>query len=61
MANLFSVVCGDRTKGNDHKPEHRKFCTNTQRNLFTVRVTNTGAGCLGRLWILLFWRYSRPT
>ena len=38
MANFFSAVCGDRTRGNDHKLQHRKFCTNMRRNFFTVRV-----------------------
>ena len=38
MANLFSAVCGVRTRGNSHKLEHMKFCTNMQRNFFPVRV-----------------------
>ncbi len=38
MANLFSVVLGDRTRGSSHELEHRKFRTNMQRNFFTVRV-----------------------
>jgi len=29
-ANLFTVVCGDRTRGNGHKLKHRKFCTDMQ-------------------------------
>jgi len=39
MANLFSVVCGDRSSGNTHNLEHRKFCTIMQRNFFPVQVT----------------------
>ena len=38
-ANLFSVVCGDRTKGNSHKLKHGKFCSNMRRNFLIVRVT----------------------
>ena len=39
MANLLSVVCRDRIRGNGHKLEHREFPSNMQENFFTVRVT----------------------
>ena len=38
MADLFSGVCGDRTRGSGHKTEPRQFRTNTRKNFFPVRV-----------------------
>ena len=60
-ANLFSAVCEDNTWGNSHKLEHKKFCTTMQRNFFTVRVTEHWNRLPRKMWILLLWRYSRPT
>ena len=32
-------MCGDRTRGNSQKVQHRKFYINVCKNFFTVMVT----------------------
>lgn len=39
MMRLFLMLPSNRTRGNGHKVEHRKFHMNTRKNLFTLKVT----------------------
>ena len=39
-ARLFSVLLGNRTRGNMHNLKHRKFYINMMKNFFTLSVTD---------------------
>ena len=57
-ARLFSTVPSNRTRGNGHKLEHRKFCQNMRINFFEGYWALEKA--TQSLWSLLPWKYSRP-
>jgi len=58
---LSSVVPSDRIRDNRLKLENRKVNLNMRKNFFTLGVTEHWSRLPGRLWILLLWRYSKPT
>lgn len=58
-ARVFSVVPGDRMRGNGHKVEHKIFSLNTRKYFFTVKVMEHWHSFPERLWILHPWRYSK--
>ncbi|NXV78274.1 AMFR ligase, partial [Atlantisia rogersi] len=60
MASLFSVVCGDRTRGDGLKLEHREFNAILGKN-FSVRVREPWDRLHSEVLSLLLWRYSSPT
>jgi len=39
VAQIYSVVPSDTTRGNGHKLKHRKFHLSMRKNFFTLRVT----------------------
>ena len=58
--SLFSVVYGDRTRGNGYKFLW-KLLSMCGRTSTWWGWWSAGTGCPGRLWILLLWRNLRAT
>jgi len=60
-ARLFLTVPTDRTRGNGHTLEHRKFRTNTRKNFFILGVTEQCNKMPREVVESPLWRYSKPT
>ena len=60
-ARLFSGVSSDMTRGNRHKQMHSRFHLTWGRTTLLWGWWSPGTDCPGRLWILLLWRYSKPS
>ena len=58
-ARLFSVVPSDTARGTNWSIGSSVWTWGRTSSLWGWQ--STGTGCLGRLWSLLLWRYSRPT
>ena len=59
-ARLFSAVPSNRTRGNGHKPQHRRFHLSIRKSFFPLRVTEHGDR-LAREAGGLLWGHSNPT
>lgn len=58
---FFLVAPSNRTKGNRHKLEHRKFLMKVRKNFFDLKVIEHWNRLPERLWSLLLWRYLKST
>ena len=55
-ARYFVEVHVDRTRGSQHKWQHRQFQLNEKKNSVLGGWSKTGTGCPERLWSLHLWR-----
>jgi len=56
---VFAVVPSDKTKGNGHKLQHRRFPLNIRKHFFYYEGDRALAQVARRLWSLNSWRYSK--